>query len=509
MRSRILWFASALLALLSLVCQWRIGFNNDNAWLLYAAGRLLDGARLYVDVVEINPPLIVWLNVPVVWIARTMGLNALDVFRVALFTAALASAGACQRLSNRAFPALAGGAVFFAGVLVLLAMSVVGFGQREHLLLVLVLPYLFLSAVRLARVGEPRTAGEPLTIGALAGLGLALKPHFLLIWVLVVWLEARSRRQVLRWHENRALVALGLLYGLTVLIVTPEYVTLVRRLGGVYAAYRTQGLPTILLGRFEPLSALIGLGIYAVYRRAVGARPLADVLALATVGCLGGVLLQGKGFDYHYYPALALGALLMAVVSFTAAPQGQPLAKRGRLIAAALLLIVSAVYLEAGVRTGLGPEHSEMRTYRALELAVGPVKGRSLMVLAPRSGYAFGLVTYGGAHWIGRFPCLWVPPVVYRGAMEDARGPRFRAVDDMPPVERWFRAAVVSDALRARPELILVGVPTPGQGPDDYWFDFLKYFSEDATFARLMTDYERVGESVGYVIYERRERART
>ncbi|MEO7475428.1 MAG: hypothetical protein ABIY46_08835, partial [Gemmatimonadales bacterium] len=314
MRSRILWFASALLALLALLCQWRIGFNNDNAWLLYTAGRLLDGARLYVDLVEINPPLIVWLNVPIVGIARAAGLDAVDVFRVVVFTAALGSAGICQSISNRAFSALADGAVFFAGVLVLLAMPVVWFGQREHLLLVLVFPYLFLSAARLAPERELSRAGRSAALALLAGLGLALKPHYLMVWVLVVWLGARGRRPVHRWAENRALVAVGLLYGLAVLLFAPEYLGLVRLLGAVYAEYRTQGPAAMLLGRFEPLAVVVGLGIYATYRRAVGARVLGDVLALATVGGVLGLLLQGKGFDYHYYPALACAAMLMVVV---------------------------------------------------------------------------------------------------------------------------------------------------------------------------------------------------
>ena len=44
--------------------------RSDTAFLLYAAERVLDGARLYVDVVEINPPLIIALNLPAVLLAR-------------------------------------------------------------------------------------------------------------------------------------------------------------------------------------------------------------------------------------------------------------------------------------------------------------------------------------------------------------------------------------------------------------------------------------------------------
>jgi hypothetical protein len=274
-------------------------------------------------------------------------------------------------------------------------------------------------------------------------------------------------------------------------------------LGAVYAEYRTQGVAETLLGRFEPLVALVSLGVYAVYRRSVEPRALADVFAAGVMGCLAGVVLQGKGFDYHYYPSLALGCFLMAVMTLHASALSEPRARRGRALGAALLVIVSAPYLQADVRIGLGPEHSEMRAYRTLEAAVGPIRNRSLMVLAPRSGYAFGLVTYGGARWVGRFPCLWVLPVIYRGNSEGRSGALYHGEQEMSAVERWFRDAVVSDALRARPDVILVGIPTPGAGPEDYWFDFLGYFSREPAFASMMAGYRRAGEAVGYVIYRR------
>jgi hypothetical protein len=66
--------------------------RSDIAFLLYAAGRVLDGARLYLDVVEINPPLIIALNLPAVLLARAcrelldeaqeLGLELADVINV-------------------------------------------------------------------------------------------------------------------------------------------------------------------------------------------------------------------------------------------------------------------------------------------------------------------------------------------------------------------------------------------------------------------------------------------
>ena len=61
-------FAIASVALLLLVlavvtfAALRSPLKDDIAWLLYVARHWLAGRELYVDVVEVNPPLIVWIS---------------------------------------------------------------------------------------------------------------------------------------------------------------------------------------------------------------------------------------------------------------------------------------------------------------------------------------------------------------------------------------------------------------------------------------------------------------
>ena len=65
---------------------------------------MLDGARLYVDVVEINPPLIVALNIPVVLAARALGLQPALVYQLAVFALLGLSLAASSRLLRRLLP---------------------------------------------------------------------------------------------------------------------------------------------------------------------------------------------------------------------------------------------------------------------------------------------------------------------------------------------------------------------------------------------------------------------
>ena len=51
----------------------RSPLKDDIAWLLYVARRWMAGRELYVDVVEVNPPLIVWISAIPLEIARWIG----------------------------------------------------------------------------------------------------------------------------------------------------------------------------------------------------------------------------------------------------------------------------------------------------------------------------------------------------------------------------------------------------------------------------------------------------
>ena len=70
------WYAVvALVAAAGLVPQMASPAVPDLSWLLYVAGRLLDGARLNVDVVEINPAVVPVAN------SRHVRIEPLDPYR--------------------------------------------------------------------------------------------------------------------------------------------------------------------------------------------------------------------------------------------------------------------------------------------------------------------------------------------------------------------------------------------------------------------------------------------
>lgn len=74
---------AVVLALPWLTGSWRPG-TLGIAWPLHVADRMLDGARYGRDVIEINPPLIAWLMLPVAWVARVAGMQPILAWQGAL-----------------------------------------------------------------------------------------------------------------------------------------------------------------------------------------------------------------------------------------------------------------------------------------------------------------------------------------------------------------------------------------------------------------------------------------
>ena len=167
-----------LLAVLGIVLftMLRSPLKDDIAWLLYVARRWMSGRELYVDVVEINPPLIVWISAVPIWFAGVLGIDA-QFTAIPFFVAAVLACAwwtaSLLRGSGKLFEDRM--PVFAAIGTVLLVVPAGDLGQREHLLVAAILPYLALFARSLD--GERTVPRDALIAGALAGLGCALKPR--------------------------------------------------------------------------------------------------------------------------------------------------------------------------------------------------------------------------------------------------------------------------------------------------------------------------------------------
>ena len=529
-----------LVGAIGLVPQFLSRTLPDISFLLYAAGRVLDGATLYVDLIEINPPLIVWLNLPIVGAARALGISEIVVYRIAVTLLLIASAAISARILRRmaehapsVLPSFRLSVLL--AVFALFVLPRLDWGEREHLMLALVLPYLLLGVARIS----PRSPREGATgarasvatravatipdasapvgrfapsgvtaIALAAALGIAIKPQFVVLWfVREAIVFAHTRRLT---PEGLVVPLAGVAYLGAVAVFAPGYFELVRTHGPAYQTFiHNPLLVTALLGDGAALA--IGALIVAIALwRWTGRAELRLMLAGATLACYLAAVFQLKGWRYHYLPALTLGWILFVVLALSVR---RPLARwTERLfasIAGASALTVALVAVAGAILQATDPldprYDADPSIGRLLPVLREHASGRPVMVLSPNMASGFPLTQYAGTRWVQRYSNLWPVVAAYDSAIKDPAPFRFRSPADADPLEAELRGSVAEDLARGSPDLVLV----LRTGPDEpRWgmrrLDLIEYLSADSGFAQAFASYDSVGVVGQYVVHRRR-----
>jgi hypothetical protein len=483
----------------------------DIGYLLYAAERVLDGDRLYVDVVEINPPLIVALNLPAVLLARGVGASEILVYR-ALVVAALVGALMFTDWSLRWVLGPGGGRLRRRLVLVLafalFPAAADSFGQREHLLIALALPYVLLAGGRVD--GRPAPTGPAAVAGALAGVGLALKPHFLLLWAAVegyaAW-RVRARRPS---PEALGAAAFLAVYLGGVALLTPQYFDLVRLLGPAYSGFGHDPFLHVLVTAPGAAACYLAALACAALHREAGHRGLWTVLLVALVASFVAGAAQQKGWGYHFYPSrvFALALLTLALVDVR-----RPLIRPVQRMYAAVAFAALGTSVLTSVATGMGRILHRDPAGRGEEARLGELvaavrrqtpPGGSLYGMSYSIEAGFPLVNYSGVRWASRFPHLWIVEAVYHDQLY-APGPlRFHAAEAMGAAERYLNDAVHEDLTRNRPDLLMVlRHGRDAQRNSLRRLDYVGYFSRDPRIGAELERYRFVEEVGEYLLYVR------
>ena len=378
----------------------QLPMTNDAAWQIWIGRQLLGGAKLYRDIIEVNPPLWFWIGAAI----SPFGWHGLLIF---FGLSAALSMALVQRIYRfRWLP--------YALIFALFLTGISATAQREQFTLIAVAPYVFLTAAR----AEGRRFSLPfaLIVGLWAALGLALKHYFALApLVLQAWLLL-MRRPIA--PEFVVVCLAGAAYVAAVLIITPAYLTeivpLVREAYGHY----DQKLSWFLFNDVVFIAAVAALGFWLASQRS----PLVQALAISAAAFLAIYVGQLKGFRYQGVPALGFLALtafaLLARLDFT----------RFRDKAAGALLGFVPIYTLIG--SVIMPPKSQTSEYLC---TLRP--GTKVLVLAVNGEHAWPAVESCNLEWPSRQMILWT-----------LQSPRLRS---------FTRDEILRD-LATRPEMIVI-----------------------------------------------------
>ncbi|MEE2981246.1 MAG: hypothetical protein VYA71_06855 [Pseudomonadota bacterium] len=486
----------ALVFLASAVLRLDQTVNNDIAWYLYAAGTLLDGGVPYDDIFfEVNPPLMLYLTVPAVAAARLTGLFVVHAYFLYVFAVVALSLALTWRLVDdygaprKGFLAVA--------VFVLVILPAADFGQREPMMVTLAMPYFALAILRAS--GHDCPTAMAILIGGLAALGFAIKPHFLLVPVLLELYRLTYSRDLgaMFRAETLALAAGVAFYLSSILVFTPDYVSRVVPFAlEVYnAAYRnTLGF---VMNRPEAWLLPAVLVTHGLTRRRQRFAIAGDVFLVASVGFFIAYLAQMKGWNYHIHPTRSMLAMALGLMVTGALLDSRETITRPRF---PLALTLTAIAVLAGlslrplVLSGYHNEHLD----RLLPIVREHAGGKAIYFISSNTWTGFPLVTYAEVEWSSRAASLWLLPGYARAREAGEMSPGLR------DIERYTIDTVVADLTAKPPAVILLDErrDKPWYGGID--FDFIAFFSTDPRFVEIWRNYEPIAVVEEFHIYRRR-----
>lgn len=494
------WLVAASLFTTAIISIFLYPMHHDVGWYLYASGRLLDGAKLYQDIVDVNPPLICYLGIPSVWIAHVLGGSEMISFKIYILLLVILSLATCRHVLNQTLlstPVVQRNCLLL--VLMFLLLRPYFFAQREHIMLVLVVPYI-LAAVGRA-MNRPLNRSLMLCIGGLAGLGLALKPHFVLLWLTVETYLGFIRQIRLSWRrpENLGIATVVVSYGAFVFVVHQDYYEEIVPLAIKF--YGTFNCSTSYLFQhpYGKLWVVAFLGFFLV-RPIARHRELRRILLIASASFLTIAFVQHKGFYYHFYPAAATTVLLLVVIVFGYTQTIKAIKKLiGPRKSMVPLVITLGLFVLAGLKViGLSRCSENPLLSPMIRIVKDHAKGgRPILLLSSSVFPAFPLVNYSGARWSSRFNCLWFLPRIYSDVSSSEREFPYHSKDEIDVIERFLVDAVISDIMKSPPVLLIVDCSPIKQG---FWkteFDYIEYFLQDPRFAEIWPNYHFL-TAVGY-----------
>ncbi len=299
---------------LSYMLQKKLLLSGDVGYLLHATKQLLLGGKYGEDFFETNPPMILYLYTPAVLLAKYSSFSIIFSFHLYMYFLCFLSCVLSFYLLIKILPDddfVLRIFLFFVILFIIFLLPMSSFGQREHLVMILTLPYVLGASLRI--MGYPIPLRIAFLIGLIGGLGFAIKPYFLPTLCLIELYFVYKKRHLLAWMRVESLMVLSVLvlYFVSILLFQPEYIKIILPLLTKYY-FPFIKKPWVELFQFGTVLFILAMIIaYPFFLKYDRYPALGNLLFLSLVGTFIAVLLSGAPWFYHVIPAFSFASLLL------------------------------------------------------------------------------------------------------------------------------------------------------------------------------------------------------
>lgn len=523
------FLATAVITFLVYSAPNRVG--TDQTMYLQAADLMFSGLQPYVDFIDYNPPLIIYLSLIPVLISKLSGFKVIFTavgLVLVLLTLCAFLLGHVLYFSNKFKERDFGILIFCYFFLSVVALLLRCFGQREHLFALAFIPYIFLRLFRCEagnEIGSQKHRVIAIAIGLICGVMASLKPHFIftvLVFEVCHYILHKNRR----FYFNAEIISgffMVFAYSIHFLFLPnsikigffDELLPLVIK---NYTSTNTTSYDLMIQSIFGNIEILFfGIIVVLIYRNSsVFFKKIIFIFGSITLASWTMYLLQGKGWNYHQIPTHYFVIIFSALAAIECLNHREKYFKKQILL---ISLSIGAVFCAFFMNyypfyswipafnfhrhITFGKDAAEILSSAKQYLS----KGDHVVVFSPHPKYF-----YPNGVYMGYFPgtrYLFMFPLSYfnnRHLVDEKADYQYRTLNHMPPDEQKFVTQIEEDIEKFKPEMLVFPSATtePKFLPSN--FNVLKYFQVSGSFAKWQNDYLSVIARQDLVIYIRKNR---
>ena len=492
--------------------------GHDQTSYLFEAGRVLSGIEPYGSrLTEVSPPPIIWFSAIPVLLARWIHGSPILFLRLLVVAISFGSVAWCVKILRRGTAMTNPFSIGLLACAILAIEFCIGpynFGQRENLLVILLLPYVLAvasgAAYRLSLV-------ERCGLGVAAGLAIWFKPQDTLILVgleLFLAIRARGLRRILT-PEFLALTLTSLSVLIVVRVAAPLYITgMLPLLVDTYWAFGTMTTSALALSHWFYMLQVLALVLACfAFRRVLRDSPTSMALLACSFAGFVAFALQHTDWWYHAYPHQALFILALSYFVadlfypfFDRQLSSPPLLRRASMAASAcVVVLLSFIAVVPNTIIALGTHSGKF----ALDDYLAQYDPSTTVYVFSTREAALSFAYNRGLNWGSRFAHLWMMPAIIQNELGPTGPPA--PFKRLPP-ETLVKLASLQHRESAQdlnywqPTVVLVercDLDHPCQGIEGKEFDMLSWFLRSPEFAAEWSHYQRETEVDNFVVYKR------
>ncbi len=298
-----------------------------------------------------------------------------------------------------------------------------------------------------------------------------------------------------------------ILYLISIFIFTPEYIYKVLPLVEqfYYAGFHPPNLWVAVMGSMWVTLFLISVGYFVLFYDLVIQKELIKVLLFASVGFITVYFLQRAPWFYHALPTYAFSILLIVIcLQEIIVKSAGSFFKQKYIKGMHISFLIAILFIFVVIVPGL-------LFYRILMLDASPNLARAIAFIRNNTpnhkAYFFAttlylpyrIIDHLNVKSVSRFPSQFLLPGLI-DRLASARTPKEKS--KILKYKQEIINMVVEDLQLYRPDLIVICDPKIKLGS---WFDYIKFFSQDKRFRRIINSYRYVNQIDKLTFYRRKK----